>query len=289
MKKLFAVLFLLNLFILPSYSIELFKKSPKYEVKITLKNLDKAFYKQDIEKIKTFYDSNYKSADGFDLDKTIQMLKKTYETYENISHNSKIISISADDEWALVQIKDRTKANIYPIEDKKLKEEKKGTLKSVSIYNVYLKKECDSWKIISDEILSEEASLKYGIANKLDMSLVSPLKIQNGQEYDVALKIEKPKDIVALASISSEEIVYPTYDYQEKFRKIPEMGELERVVKANDKNLNEYAVASIGLTKVSLNEEQTKAKIEVLGMAYLMKRVDMDNSKKQDNILVENN
>ena len=48
-------------------------------------------------------------------------------------------------------------------------------------------------------------------------------------------------------------------------------------------------MASIGLTKVSLNEEQTKAKIEVLGMAYLMKRVNMDNSKKQDNILVENN
>ena len=59
--------------------------------------------------------------------------------------------------------------------------------------------------------------------------------------------------------------------------------------KINDKNIDEYAIASIGFTKVSVNEEQTKAKIEVLGMAYLMKRVNMDNSKKQDNILVENN
>lgn len=289
MKKLLIVLFLLNLFVLPSYSVELFKKSPKAEIKATLKNLDKAFHNQDIEKIKTFYNDNYKSADGFDLAKTIQMLEKTYEVYENIKYNTKITSISADDEWALVQVQDKTKANIYPIQDKKLKEEKKGTLKSESIYNVYLKKEAGFWKIISEEILMEETSLKYGIANKLDMNLISPLKIKNGQEYDVALKIKKPKDVVALASISSEEIVFPASDYQEKFRKIPEMGELERVVRANNKNLNEYAVASIGLTKVSINEEQTKAKIEVLGMAYLMKRVNMENCKNQENILVEHN
>jgi hypothetical protein len=93
---------------------------------------------------------------------------------------------------------------------------------------------------------------------------------------------------MALASISREEIVYPPEDYQEKFRKIPEAGELERVVKANNKNLDEYAVASIGLTKVSINEEQTKAKIEVLGMAYLMKRVNMDRTRKNGEMLVEN-
>ena len=57
---------------------------------------------------------------------------------------------------------------------------------------------------------------------------------------------------------------------------MPQEGELERLVKANDKNLDEYAVASIGFTKVSVNEEQTRAKIEVLGMAYLMKRVNME-------------
>jgi len=134
----------------------------------------------------------------------------------------------------------------------------------------------------------EETSLKYGIANKINMELLSPLKVKNNQEYDVSLKMDKPKDIMALASISREEIVYPPSDYQEKFRKIPEMGELERVVRANNKNLNEYAIASIGFTKVSINEEQTKAKIEILGMAYLMKRVNMDIIKKQGDILVEN-
>ena len=101
--------------------------------------------------------------------------------------------------------------------------------------------------------------------------------------------IEKPKDLIALASISREEIVYPPTDYQEKFRKIPELGELERVVKANDKNLDEYAVASIGFSKVSLNEEQTRARIEILGIAYLMKRVNMDRTRNFNEILVGNN
>ena len=46
----------------------------------------------------------------------------------------------------------------------------------------------------------------------------------------------------------------------------------------NNKNINEYGVASIGFTKVSINEEETKAKIEILGMAYLMKRINMEKN-----------
>ena len=89
----------------------------------------------------------------------------------------------------------------------------------------------------------------------------------------------KPEDIIALASISREEITYPPADYNEKFRKIPETGDLERYVKANNKNLNEYALASVGFTKVSINEEITKARIEILGIAYIMKRINMNRNK----------
>ena len=152
-----------------------------------------------------------------------------------------------------------------------------------------MKKINDTWKIVSDEILMEETSLKYGLANKVNMNLITPMSVKSGEEYDLSLQIEKPKDIIALASISREEIVYPPVDYTEKFRKIPEVGELERVVRANNKNLDEYAIASIGLTKVTMNEEKTKARIEILGIAYLMKRVNMDAIKKNAEILVENN
>ena len=135
----------------------------------------------------------------------------------------------------------------------------------------------------------EETSLKYGVANDIKMNLITPMFVKSGEEYDLSLKIEKPEDIVALASISREEITYPPLDYKEKFRKIPESGDLERLVRANDKNLDEYAVASIGFTKVSLNEKMTKAKIEVLGMAYLMKRINIDKIKEKSAQITELN
>ena len=121
------------------------------------------------------------------------------------------------------------------------------------------------------------------------MNLITPMFVKSGEEYDLSLKIDKPEDVVALASISREEITYPPLDCQEKFRKIPESGDLERLVKANNKNLDEYAVASIGFTKVSLNEKMTKAKIEVLGMAYLMKRINIDKIKEKSAQITELN
>ena len=78
--------------------------------------------------------------------------------------------------------------------------------------------------------------------------------------------------------------MYPPVDSPEKYRRIPQDGELERLVRANDKNLDEYAVASIGFTKVSIDEEQTKAKIEILGMAYLMKRINMVFCQKEQSL-----
>ena len=279
MKKIALVLLILNIFIAQSYSFELVKKSPKAQVRSIMNQHSKAMSNHDIETIKSFYIKDYKSADGFDLTELENMLKKTYSTYENIKYKTKISAINAYSDWALVQMSDKSSAVLYPVEDKKIKKDKMGKLDGKSVYNVYLKKINNEWKIVSDDILMEETSLKFGVARKIDMDIVTPLLIKNGQEYDLSLKMNKPKDIVALASISREEIVYPPKDYPEKFRRMPQEGELERLVKANDKNLDEYAVASIGFTKVSINEEQTKAKIEVLGMAYLMKRVNMEKIK----------
>jgi ketosteroid isomerase-like protein len=279
MKKIALLLLILNISLTSAYSFELFKKDSKAQVRQIMNEHTKAMSNHDVEKVKSFYIKDYKSTDGFDLAELERMLNKTYSTYSNIKYKTKISSINAYDDWALVQMSDKSSAYIFPTEDKNLKKEKMGKLDGKSVYNVYLKKINNEWKIVSDDILLEETSLKFGVARKINMDIVTPLLIKNGQEYDLSLKIDKPKDLVALASISREEIVYPPVDSPEKFRKISQEGELERLVKANDKNLDEYAVASIGFTKVSVNEEQTKAKIEVLGMAYLMKRINMEKAR----------
>ena len=290
MKKiifLFLVVFLgVNSNVL-AFEISFFSKTPQSEIKTLLKEHSKAMENRDIKQIKTFYDKDYLSADGFDVDDLITMLEKTYDAYGNIKYKTKINNISAFDNWALVQMSDTSSAKVYPDKDKKNKD-KVGKLDGKSSYVVYLNKTNDGWKIVSDEILMEETSLKYGIANKINMELVTPVFVKNGKEYDLSLKMDKPDDIVALASISREEIVYPPSDYQEKFRRMPDEGDLERLVKANNKNLDEYAIASVGFTKVSVNEEELKARIEVLGMAYIMKRINMERIKGTKSVLVEN-
>ena len=288
MKKIALFFIIFNLFILPSHSFELIKKTPKMEIKSLIKKHNKALSDHDIKQVKSFYDESYKSTDGFNLDDMSKMLEQTYSAYKNIKYQTKITSINTSNDWALVQLKDKTTAIVYPTEIKEIKKEKMGRLVGTSVYNMYLKKIDGAWKIVQDDILLEETSLKYGIANKINMDLITPLQVKNNQEYDLSLKIDKPDNIIALASISREEIVYPPQDYKEKFRKIPEIGELERVVRANNNNKDEYAVASIGLTKVTVNEAQTKARIEVLGLAYLMKRVNMNKISSNNEVLVEN-
>ena len=201
------------------------------------------------------------------------MLEKTYNAYGKMKQKTKINNISAFDDYAIVQLTDKTKAIVHP--DKNKTKEKQGVLEGKSVYVLYFKKINNEWKIFYDDILAETTTLKYGVANKIPMELDTPMLIKNGEKYDLALKMNKPDNILALASLSNEEIQYPTPENKEKFRKIPANGELERIVKANNNNKSEYAIASVGFTKVSINEQETKARIEIIGMAYLMKRVNM--------------
>lgn len=286
MKKLFTAIILTLLMCSSGFAFEI-KKSDTALVRSVLNKHNKALKEHDINKIKTFYALSYKNADGFDLDDLTSMLEKTYSAYKDIKYSTKINSITTFDDYAVAQITDKTSAILKP-DTKNKDKDKLGFLEGKSVYSIYLKKENNNWEIIYDDILMEETSLKYGIANKIDMSLKAPLFVKEGEEYDLTLKMNKPDDVIALASLTREEIVYPPKDTDEKFRKVPSEGDLERLVRANKNNLDEYAVASIGFTRVSLNEQAAKAKIEVLGMAYIMKRINMDIKKNAPLTLVEN-
>ena len=139
---------------------------------------------------------------------------------------------------------------------------------------MYLKKENNTWKIVKEDILEEQTTLKYGLARRIKFDLITPNYIENGKDYDLSLKIDKPRNILALGSISNEEIKLPNENYNEKFRKISPDGELERVVKANANNKNEYALASVGYTKITLREKEKKIRIQILGVAYIIKRIN---------------
>ena len=110
MKKIILAIFILNLFAFSqANAFQLFKQSPKDQIKATIKAYNKSLSNHDIEKIKTFYNKDYKSTDGFNLDEVVKMLEKTYEAYKNIKYKTKITSIDVNENWALIQMKDETK------------------------------------------------------------------------------------------------------------------------------------------------------------------------------------
>jgi len=262
------------------------QKSDKAQIRSLLSNLNKYSNSHDADKIKEFYSKEYQSYDGFDLDAFVAAIKETFKTYPDIQYKSKIKSINVMNNWASVELTDTsiskkqalTQAiiNNKPVTDKKIE----GIMESVCNYVIYLKKTGGRWQIYADNIISESTSIKYGLAQDIKMDIVSPLVAKEGEEYCISLNIkEKPKDSILLASLSREEIKYPPKTPLESFRKVPTTGMLERIVQANKNGINEYSLASVGITEISLNEEKTAINYEMSGIAFLMKRVNVYAAK----------
>jgi len=244
------------------------------DVETFILNHNKALKNHDIEALRNYYDEDFVSVDGVTLDDMLTMLKSTTKTFDNMTYSIKSTVLDKNDLIATVYMKEKTKAKIKP----ERRGDKTGILDGTSNYIVYLKKDENGWKIVQDKILSEETTIKYGIARKSNIALDTPAYIKQGENYDITLKVDNLKDLFALGSISKEEISFPAKDYKEKFRRISSEGELERVVKANTNNKNEYAMASVGFTKVtidSIDEDHARASIRILGVAYIIKRLNL--------------
>ena len=58
---------------------------------------------------------------------------------------------------------------------------------------------------------------------------------------------------------------------------------MERVVKANTNNRNEYATATIGFTKLTVEDTDImQIKFKMSGMAFIMKRINILNDTPQE-------
>ena len=258
------------------------EKTDKAQIRELFSNLNKYSNEHNTEAIKKFYSKDYISYDGFNFDAFFASVDETFKIYPDISYKSKIKSINIIGNWAAVELIDITTSekqaatqaiiNNKPVMDRKIE----GTMESLCHYVTYLRKTGGKWQIYSDNIITEETAIKYGKAAEIDMNILSPLVVKGGEEYCISLNIkDKPKGALGLASLSREEIKYPPAAPVDKFRKIPSDGTLERVVIANKKGINEYSMASVGITEISLNEEKTAINYEMAGVAFLMKRVNV--------------
>lgn len=258
------------------------QKTDKAQIRELFKNLNKYSNEHNADAIKKFYSKDYISYDGFDYNAFFASVDETFKSYPDISYKSKIKSINVVGNQASVELIDTTTSekqaatqaiiNNSPVLNKEIT----GRMESRCHYVTYLRKNAGEWQIYSDNIITEETSIKYGKAFDIDMDISSPMIAKEGEEYCISLNVKnKPEGALILASLSREEIKYPPSAPVDKFKKIPSDGTLERVVTANKKGMNEYSMASIGITEISLNEEKTAINYEMSGVAFLMKRVNI--------------
>lgn len=266
------------------------ERTEKGKIRSLLKNLNKYSNSHNVEAIKSFYSKDYENADGFNHEAFFASIKETFSAYPDISYSSKIKSIEVRGDEAAVEMYDVTSSdrrvttqaiiNNKPVLNNNLK----GVMSSKCNYVVYLKKESGKWLIYSDSVITEETSIKYGKANKMKLEINSPLNVKEGEPYTISLSVEKePQNSFVLASLSREEIKYPPIVPFDKYRKVPQSGTVERIVNANKQGINEYSLASIGITEVSINDAKTAINYKMSGMAFLMKRVNVNRTKNAVN------
>lgn len=225
-----------------------------------------------IEALKKMYAKNYINADGFDKETYFDLVQKTLKMYPDIKYSMNITKISIIGNTAVVEaVEKATASSVEAVGETDIT----GYLKSYSNSIYYLEKNGDNWFVTSDQIINERTTLTYGEANDIKMDLVVPQLVPANKPYTASLNIDiNDGKMIVIASIGQEKITYPQINSEESYRKLPESGILERIFTANKDNLNEYTVASIGITRAKLAKNKD-VKLLVTGLGYIITRTNV--------------
>lgn len=301
MKKIFLILIALLILCPSSYAAEqcdrisgsqkgFFTHARKPVYSNPVVDIRKALYTHlkyannyNFDGLKSLYADSFINADGLNKDIYFDLIKKTWESYPDITYGIEIRNIEINENHAVAQVFERAMATTN---SKSGIVKEKGLLESISNSVYYFEKINNKWLITSDHIVFEKTFLRYGSAKNAKIDLVAPCQIAADTQYTSTLEIQPPKDSLVIASIGREIITYPQSIAEEIFRKLPQEGTLERVFKSNDKNINEYAVASFGITKAELYKGN-EIKIYITGLGFVMSRVNV--IPKNEFIKVEKN
>lgn len=288
MKKIFLILFAFLTLCPASYAesdnIALLTKNgffdkadlviysnPYEDIRRTLFSHLKYSNTYNLERLKALYADNYVNSDGLSKDVYFDLIQKTWESYPDIKYKIVIKDIDVDGNLGVAQVEESA---IATTNSKSAMLQEKGLLQSYSNSVYYLEKINNEWKITSDHIINEKTYLRYGSAQLCEVDLSAPSQILADTGYTATLTLTPPKDSLVIASIAKENITYPQVVAEEVFRKLPDDGVLERVFKSNNKNINEYAVASYGITKAEI-KNSSEIKIYITGLGFIMSRVNV--------------
>ncbi len=251
-------------------------KIDELKIKRLVSQMTKYSNAHDLKKVQSLYSPDFKSGDGFSFDEFFSMVDTTFKSFSDIKYKAKIKDIKINGNEASVEIVDTTTGTLANSNENGVTF---GDLAGDCDYVIQLKKQGRKWLVVSDYVISETTSLRYGDARGIKMDITAPQQVKPGDDYSIILNMEPPKEVFVVASLNREEIVTPPVHSQEIFRKPSVEGELERIVQANKIGKNEYAVASIGLTKIKLGEDLASIKFQMSGLSFLMSRVNVEKPK----------
>jgi len=227
--------------------------------------------KHDIKAIAPLYADNYINNDGFNKEAYLKSAQETWDECKDITYEIKILSIEIKGDHATVDVDETAVGTVF---------EKSETFavageihaKSKGLYNLI--RINGRWLISGETIISDESSLLYGDARFMNIELFAPNQVSSGESYTTTVKVDAGDDTVIVGSIEHDPIMYPSDVPNGPLRTMPESKILERVIKANTDNLNEYTVASLAISKAKPTTYGT-LKVYLAGMACIMKRVNV--------------
>ncbi len=228
--------------------------------------------KYDLDGLSSLYAKDFTNSDGFNKEVYFKLIKDTWETYPDIIYKTHINNIEFSDNYATVVVDETAIAT-----SKETVGELSviGELYSTSKCVYFLEKQGTKWVISSEKILDETSTLKYGNARYSKIELSAPKQIGANQDYTATLKVTAPKDSAVIASISKENIVYPQTKAEDAFRRLTGDNILERVFHSNSENVNEYTVASVGITRAEPTYTPDEVRVYMGGLAFIMTRVNV--------------
>ncbi|MBQ8669362.1 nuclear transport factor 2 family protein [bacterium] len=221
--------------------------------------------------LKPLYADNYINNDGFDKATYFKSIDETWAACEDLTYSTKILSININGENASVNVEESASGTITEtIESVPVAGEIHS--KAVGIY--HLIKINGNWYISGETAITDESSLLYGDARFMNIEINSPAQVSAGEDYTIGVKVDADEDTFIIGSIDHDPVKYPPKTPKSELRALGQSQTLERIIKANTDNLNEYAVASLAISKVrTLGEEHYR--IYMAGLACVMKRVNV--------------
>lgn len=240
------------------------------EIKALFSEMIKQANKHCLVGLQSVYSKDFVNSDGFNYDTYMKMVEDTWETYPDIAYSTRIDSIDFTDNYARVLV---TETAVAAPKEQVGDFETVGELYSKSKCIYHLQKHGEIWLIESENVLEETSSLKYGGARYLNIELDTPKQIGAEKYYTASLKINIPQGVNAVASISKEKIIYPQTKSEDIFRSVSNDNTLERVFLSNNENVNEYAIASVGLAQAQAQGENIN--IQMRGLAFIMTRINV--------------